>query len=405
MLGILLWHVNLFAQDTSYLSTDAILNDLDKSLEILIAQQKISLRKKQEKSAWDLDKTQLGWMWGNYNSLKEDYGFEISQSFRFPTVYMHQKKLSQLQSRTAALELEERKLSMAVEIKNTSNNLLYLYEIRNIIQEQLDLLNESIQQQEEKFKSGVITELDVLILKSKKAELISEKTGISTEISRLEYRLGSLIGRQGRVSLSDKEYKIKLFKEDGLSVKHPKIVLQEQELQLVEQEIKLQKSNMLPDFEFTYQNTSLQGFYNINGQEIYYGTDKRFQSLQGTIAIPLFLGSYKSKIKQAKVQREIRSLELKQIELEWDNEYRQALKDYQNSLMLFENFEKEIKPLAKKSYEYAKEKMDTGAISFLDFKDEFFKYLEILKQEKEIIRKLNQSVIKLEYLSAKEIEK
>ena len=58
---------------------------------------------------------------------------------------------------------------------------------------------------------------------------------------------------------------------------------------------------MLPDLRFGYFNQTLVGFQNVNGQEIYYGSDKRFQGFQLGLSFPLLFVPHSARVKAADI--------------------------------------------------------------------------------------------------------
>ncbi len=61
------------------------------NLNLQVATTETAYQKALKKSAFDIEKTEVGFEYGKFNSLKNDNSFSISQSIQFPGVYVKQK--------------------------------------------------------------------------------------------------------------------------------------------------------------------------------------------------------------------------------------------------------------------------------------------------------------------------
>ncbi|MBC7566733.1 MAG: TolC family protein, partial [Pedobacter sp.] len=73
------------------------------------------------------------------------------------------------------------------------------------------------------------------------------------------------------------------------------------------------------------------GFQNVNGNEVFYGRNKRFQSVQIGLAIPVFFGAYSAKAKAASIGTSIAKNDLNVQQRNFTSQYQQAIQNYLKS--------------------------------------------------------------------------
>jgi cobalt-zinc-cadmium resistance protein CzcA len=66
----------------------------------------------------------------------------------------------------------------------------------------------------------------------------------------------------------------------------------------------------------------------VNGSEVFFGQNKRFQGFQVGLAIPLFYKSYSAKAKAAAISKDIAANDLDLQEHKLAGQYQQVLREY-----------------------------------------------------------------------------
>ena len=174
------------------------------------------------------------------------------------------------------------------------------------------------------------------------------------------------------------------------------IALSNQGVKVAEAEKELASSTMLPDFSFGYFNQSMIGSNTI-GSTIATSSD-RFSGVQVGLSIPIFYGSYKSNIKEAKINTEIQKLDAQYLSDQtygkYMEQYQEVLK-YQTSLDYYKN---QALPQADLILSNAQKSFESGAISYVEYFQNISQALELKFNYLKTLNGYNQSIIKVEYL-------
>ncbi|MCH5688372.1 TolC family protein [Niabella sp. W65] len=131
--------------------------------------------------------------------------------------------------------------------------------------------------------------------------------------------LQTLLNTTDDISIADTALVVReeLLAIDGVSTtNNPIIQYLQQEINVSQREISLQRSKMLPDIILGYNGQTYKGLQTINGVDRTYTGKDRFSFFQVGISIPLFPGGYKSQINAAKINEQIAQ---KQVELTTTN--------------------------------------------------------------------------------------
>jgi cobalt-zinc-cadmium resistance protein CzcA len=155
----------------------------------------------------------------------------------------------------------------------------------------------------------------------------------------------------------------------------------------------------LPDITLGYFNQSLIGNQNINGQEVYFGGSKRFQGVQLGLAIPLFYGSYRSKLKAAVINQQINEANAKLFENKLVGVYHQAEQEYaknKQTLLYYQTSALLNATLILKNSQLA---YQGGDMSYAEYLLNLKKVNSIRENYLMAILKLNQSINTLAFLN------
>ncbi|MCE9539816.1 MAG: TolC family protein, partial [Bacteroidetes bacterium] len=255
-------------------------------------------------AGWDLPQTSLTGEYGQFNSAFKDTKFGISQGFKFPTVYLKQKSVYTNEWQNAELTLEARKAELKKEVSSSYYNLVYTLQLKTILLEMDSIYSVFLKNAELKFDKG---ESNIL----EKNTAISQRGQIQLQLQEVEKEYANLV-LEFNLLLNTKAIYIPinaLLKLDapavgdaGIIKQHPFLQQLEQQQQISESKLKLERSMLLPDLFAGYNNTSITG---MGPDNIYYNSSSRFQSIHAGIGIPLFFGSQKAKISTLKINQQI----------------------------------------------------------------------------------------------------
>lgn len=355
---------------------------------------------KLKKSAWDLPQTNLNAEYGQFNSIHNDSKIGITQSIKFPTVYQNQKQILKNEWKNAELNLEIRKQELKKEVSKTYFNILYLQQLKTLLTNIDSNYNKFLKNVELKFtigESNIIEKNSTIIQQN---QLRIQLTYIIQELQNELIEFNVLLHTKKNFIPDSSLYKLPqpTAIENEIIKNHPFIKQLETQHQISINKIKLERSLLMPELFAGYNNTSIIG---IGSDDIYYTASKRFQYIQAGIGIPIFFGSQKSKISAMKINKIIAENNLTAGTEQLSLQYQKALNEYNTNLKNIESFETNSLPRMAEIENAALKQLTSGDINYLEWIMLTNQVVATKSDYLNTLKKLNYSIIELNYLTNK----
>jgi cobalt-zinc-cadmium resistance protein CzcA len=185
---------------------------------------------------------------------------------------------------------------------------------------------------------------------------------------------------------------------DGFN-NHPLLSMAKHDSLIAANNVRLERSKLLPDFSLGYYNMSMRG---TGSDNITYNASSRFHSAQLMVGVPLLMKSQQSKINASRIGRvkAENNLAIKKHRL--SAEYQQALSLYQSlekSVLYYENSGLND---AKLILEIANKQFSAGEINYLDWVNLANQSISIQAAYLDVLEQFNESIIALNFLSSRQ---
>ena len=272
----------------------ALVNNKEINAYSLKVEESIALKS----TSFNPDKTMVTYGLDENNIAPNGYPLKvwgIAQDISFPTLYVAQKDAKKIDVAKAEVTLESRKQKLIKEIS------LSYYDIQNLqakkaLYKSIDSLYTSLlRNAESRYNKGDFSQLDLLNIKARQqqAKLNLNATGYSIQNSL--QKLKTLMN-----------YEVDFFIGDGIEIlvpkekdieSNPSVQLLKLQNSYGEAVLKIEKNKMLPDLSLNY-------FTGTNNYE----NSRYYNGFQVGMAVPLFFGSQKSRIKSSKISLNIQQL-------------------------------------------------------------------------------------------------
>lgn len=357
------------------------------------------------KSGMDIPQTNIGFEYGQFNSINLDNKLTVSQTIQFPTVYRNQEQLVQTTIRMSEIQFSQNVLNLEIELKKVFYELILLEERRKLLQ-QADSMFANLQQKlTQRFENG---DMDIL----EKAAADNQRIQVANQLNELETGSDLLILRFNVLLNTKQTYKPDLIQTDSKYVllqipdtntidKNPMKLLGEQELLFSRQQIRLEKSKLLPSLNAGFSSATIIGWQTpyANATDLYFAGSKRFSSFNAGIGIPLFFGSQKRKIQAANAFMHQKEQELKTIDQQLKMQFTHAVKTYNRTNRLLESFESSMLPNSETVIKSATEKLHSGEISYIDWVVLVNQAMQTRSDYFLAIQQLNEAAFEIERIS------
>jgi cobalt-zinc-cadmium resistance protein CzcA len=355
-----------------------------------------------QKSVFELPKTNVSVQYGQYNSINNDLGFQISQDIPFPTTYTAKAGLYKAQVQSSQLK----KQVTVNELKARTKSLYYQYQFllqNKLVLQQLDSAYGNFANAAAlRYNTGESNLLEKTTAQAKQGQLKIALTQNETDIAVTYNLLKALINLTGDFTIRPASvYEPLTFDGELDTVKlnsNPSLQLLYQNVALAQQNKKVEAALALPDLSVGYFNQSLTGTQNINGNDIYFDRSKRFQGLSAGISVPLAFPGSMFKVKSLELQKQAVQKEADNTKLLLQSELQGAISEYQQRLTEYA-FYKEI------NLNNADVILNTASLNYRSGNIAYMEYLQALQTAGEIrlgylqaINRLNQSVININLL-------
>lgn len=346
------------------------------------------------RSSSDIPQTGVTVDYGQINSALTDMKFGISQNIAFPTVYKKQKNVYTEEWKKSLLNVSLKEYELKKAVSLTFYNILYAKQKEKLLQETLKLYTDFLNKANIRLKAGESNILEKTTASNQKSSIEIQLKQLRQELTVLGYQLQWLLNTETDFLPEDQKIYHGGFKEE-LSL-HPSIKVLQQQKNISEQQIALEKAKMLPGLQLAYNLNSFRG---TGADEKVYNGAPQFHSVQLGVSVPVFSGGQKARIQAAKIAESVVDSDIANMEFNLQNQYRKASGIYQANLDIVSQYENSELKNADIITETAKKQFLAGEINYLEFVILINQAVTLKNSYTDAVWKLNQSAIELEYLT------
>ncbi len=357
------------------------------------------------KSIFELPKTNLTMQYGQYNSINQDLGFQVSQSIPFPSYFSARSGLYKAELLGSQLQLQ----ATANEIKARVQFLYYQLVYLEKTKEKLILLDsmymEFVKVATLQHKTGQTTLLSQATAEAQSGRLKllvrqneSDRTTVYTTLKAyLNYQEDFAVADTG-------EFEPLTLVNDfdtAILANNPALKLMYQNAIIAGQNKKLEAAQVLPDLTIGYFNQSLIGTQTIDGNSIYFDRSKRFQGINIGISIPLTFFSTSTRIKSIDIKQQSLQRQADNQKLVLQSELQNAFEQYNQNLAQYQYYKTSSLSNADLIIKVSKTSFTSGDIGYVEYLQALQTATDIQLGYLQSIQMVNQSVININLLMSK----
>jgi len=407
MVLLLLTGIPALSKAQQPVTLDELINlTLQQNKDLQAAAANVGYYQQIKKTAGELPKTELSLQYGQYNSyVKSDNNITVTQRLPFPTVFGARASLYDAQLQGSRLQQAATKHELIYEVKRMWYQLQYLYAYRHLLVQQDSLYQGFVKAADLKFRTGESGLLEKTTAETRLAEIRHLHTQSMSEEQVLLAGLQGLSGSAGQLQIAQQmldPLPVPAIGDSTLLQRYPALQWQQQQVVIQEKEKKLEANTLLPDLSIGYFNQSLTGTpLNSAGTSVAKGGD-RFQGWYAGIAVPLWLGPFKARVKAAEQRRKAADFTYQQSNVELKSRCQQAIAElsrYKASLDYYEQTATPNAMLIEKQALLGYEKGDVGYTTYLLSLQEVFR---IREARLETVRAYNNAVLSLQMLNVQQ---
>lgn len=389
MIGLIVLAVPGLAQAQRSLSLDEVISETKANYPALeTAELAVMQREMLEGSGFELPKTQFffnGDGLGRGNSLAER-GFGVQQSFALPKVYRSRNDLLASQTALARQQqaLTERE---AEQVAATVYADWFSLNQRIALYDNFDTLYQSfVDIADARVAAGATSPLELLTAKNKLENLRLGKRQNGEVLAILEQQLQVLLNSTDELSPDQEDDRFPLIINDSLLEGHPLIAYQQQQEQVAQQQLEVERSALLPSFNVGY---AYQNFGGVDG----------LSGVRFGVNIPLFQGAQRKRIDAAEAQQQISRSQQQMSKMLLQQRFLALQQDLRQAEQALTFYTDQGEQYATELLRTARLRYESGEIGYVEFVQALEQAFQLELQYLEDLRQYNQAVVRINYLN------
>lgn len=310
------------------------------------------------------------------------FDFQVTQAFDFPTAYGRKKILANNQEELLKIQLDEIVQNTLFDAKVLGLEIIYLNRQKQVLDERISQSETLLANYQHKFE---LNEITALTLNRAKLQLLQIQTQMRKVKSQIKIKNDHLIEMNGgeEISITATEYPIynavPSFDDihDSIEANDPNLKLLEHQITIHQSEVRLAKSMSLPKLEAGYHYQSVLG-QTFNGAHV-------------GISIPLWQQKNTIKAEESFVQHA--SLQFEEHKLEHFYGIREQYEDYENMKQTLEAYQEVLEGINSEAL--LLKSLELGEISYITYSLDIQYYYTAYDQLLEIENNYHQAVAQL----------
>jgi len=389
------------AQNKLPLSVDSVIAmALKNNLQLRSAGLAVAQSATLQQTSIDLPKTELMLTQDPTSGGNMDNALGITQSFAWPGLYKNQKKLLNQQTILTEQAGRSTRLEIIKAVKLAYYGYQMSWQTLRLYNYQDSIYGSFIKKAEIRFKTGETSNLELISARNKFQEVQTLKLTATAELRSYELTLQQLLNTRKMLVLAALEIPVLSSSlADTINVStNPQLNYDRQHIAVADARIRVEKSKSLPDITLGYsQQLVISSFDPANTNRGYFpGT--RIAGFQIGLAIPVFNGANRSRIKSEQIASQIAKTNYAQSESLLRLKYEQELAQYQAHQQAVAYYTSGGLKLADEQLRIAQVSFNLGEIGYIEYLQNVSSAIQNKLSYLEAVKRLNQSAIQLQYL-------
>ena len=351
-----------------------------------------------QRTAWDLDKTEIAFSQNPASSGDTDNGLTFSQSIEFPTVYTARRGQLKAETQAEKSRLNVTSQQLRLEIANVYYAMLYQTHRLQILLQQDSVIQRYCDVAGKRYKAGEARQLEFLSADRMRNDNRLEMTKVKNEAENLQTALMALLNTTTPVVPAADNLVISQSSPMNAAFNYQQTAdaqYQKDIISALDQEVKCAKTGYAPSLSLALRSQLLIDSwdpYHINRQRF---TEGNFFGFEVTVGVPLFYGATKAKVKAAQKDREVALLAMQQEQREKERDYKQGYNRLQNAIKRMEYYSGENMEKAKDIERLSTLEYKNGEISYVEYTSALQEAIDMRLKQAEVINEYNEAVLAL----------
>jgi cobalt-zinc-cadmium resistance protein CzcA len=380
---------------------DAIDIALKNNPGIRSAMNSVEAQRQLRRTSFDLPKTEVTYMRGQYNSYsRDDNNISIVQSIPFAALGSH-GALNRANVKSAELKQIQSENELIYQVKQVYYQLSFLKAQRKLLLQQDSLFEGFYKSAALRFKTGEANLLEQTTAESQRNESKNAIFQVESDIFVLREQLKLLLNTNDLPDAPDEDLGAIPFGQsaDSLLIKsNPSLAVARQQVTVSEAGEKVAAARFAPDLLIGYFNQTLIGTVDPVSGDVATKSD-RFSGFQVGLSLPLWFVPHHARVKAARYATAAAKSEYENHELQVNANVHQAIRAYDKHKRSLEYYTNTGLPNAQLIIKQSKAAFREGEADYTEYLFGIKNAISIHENYLNALNNFNQTIIYLEFLS------
>jgi cobalt-zinc-cadmium resistance protein CzcA len=394
--------LKLFAQQNTYSLDQAVTEALKNNAGIQSVRWEERQVQQLKKTAFELPKTNFSLMSGQFNGYPSDNNFTVTQTIPF-MMWGSQAALNRSLLASSELKRASSEIELAYQVKSVFYQLAFAKAFRKMLMRQDSALEGFGKAASTRYRTGEGTLLEKTTTETQRNEMTNRLNQNAVDKQVLQAQLQVLLNIDVFPEISMEELPKLTWSEaiDTSTISAtPMLQLARQQMEVAASAKRVERSKLGPELMIGYFNQTLTGSIDPESGNIATGSD-RFSGFQVGLGLPLFFGAQQARVKAAGFNQQAANSQYQQQKNTIYGQWQQALLEYQKSKASLTYYETSAAPNAELILKQASSAYRQGEIGTAEFLLQLRQVLTIQESHLHTLHEYNQTILYLEFLSAK----
>jgi cobalt-zinc-cadmium resistance protein CzcA len=395
---------NGYAQTKSVTLESALNIALQNNLQLNSATLSVKQQTALQRTAFDVPRTEFVLQQNAGDGGGADNGIGIIQPFALPVVYKNQARLLQQQTLLVQKGRRIAIFNITRQVRLAYINFQFSYEKIRMLNSLDSIYGKFKERAELRQQVGETSNLEKYAAQSKFYEIQLQIKQAKIDAKTNELALQQLLNTKETLEPADSAL-VKVspdFSFDTSLSNHPQTAFYEQQINVANAEVQLEKSKKLPDFSVGYYQQFLIKGFNPAKINRNYTANTRVGGFQVGAALPLFFGAQRARVNAAKINITLAQAQAQAAKAELQTKYLTQYNEYLKQKEGLDYYEQiglrqanEIIRISQLSYKL-------GEIGYVEYIQNLTLAFDTKLKYLEALHLYNQAIIELNYVNGKQ---
>ncbi len=381
----------------------AIESALQKNEGVQAARYNIESQKALKKTGFDLPKTNVSLLYGQYNSYaKNDNNLTVTQTIPF-TAFGSQGALNRSLVASSELKKAATENELIFQVKQVYYQLAFLRAKQKLLEQQDSIYGGFLKAASLRYKTGEANLLEQATAESQRNEVRNLLSKNQADQLVIRNQLKTLINSEELPDITDAELNQISFSNtpDSVAVQaNPSARYMQQQMQVAKNEKKVEAAKAAPEVMLGFFTQTLIGIQDTeSGSGAIASSSDRFTGFQVGLSIPLWFVPQQGRVKAAEYNRQAAESNYQYYHKTLQGQYQQAMQEYTKNKNSLEYYTTSALPNAELILKQTLLAFSNGEIGYAEYLLGVQKAIAIKEGHLQTLNDYNQSIIYIEFLS------